>query len=103
MRFSSCFSLVILTSRVQVTRGLFCDGPRNFEPRTDDKDDSFACIPLFKLPHYTSVRTFDFLRMIQRVTGRTVTIFSEIRFRAWKTSGSEPDTLPLGHCVLVLR
>ncbi|GBN02297.1 hypothetical protein AVEN_70736-1 [Araneus ventricosus] len=32
------FSLVILTSRFEATRGLFYDGPRNFEPRSDEKD-----------------------------------------------------------------
>ncbi|GBL92602.1 hypothetical protein AVEN_123779-1 [Araneus ventricosus] len=34
------FSLVILTSRFEATRGLFWDGPRNFEPRSDDEDDT---------------------------------------------------------------
>ncbi|GBO45060.1 hypothetical protein AVEN_40521-1, partial [Araneus ventricosus] len=33
-------SLVILTSRSEATPGLFGDGPRNFEPRSDDKDDT---------------------------------------------------------------
>ncbi|GBM32407.1 hypothetical protein AVEN_239797-1 [Araneus ventricosus] len=33
-------SLVILTSRFEATRGLFWDGPRNFEPRSDDEDDT---------------------------------------------------------------
>ncbi|GBM10226.1 hypothetical protein AVEN_177494-1 [Araneus ventricosus] len=32
--------LVILTSRFEATRGLFWDGPRNFEPRSDDEDDT---------------------------------------------------------------
>ncbi|GBN32517.1 hypothetical protein AVEN_194315-1, partial [Araneus ventricosus] len=27
------------------TRGLFRDGPRNFEPRSDDEDDTRASIP----------------------------------------------------------
>ncbi|GBN83449.1 hypothetical protein AVEN_92868-1 [Araneus ventricosus] len=34
------FSLVILTSRFEATRGLFWDGPRNFEPRSDDESDA---------------------------------------------------------------
>ncbi|GBN87281.1 hypothetical protein AVEN_16232-1, partial [Araneus ventricosus] len=34
------FSLVILTSRFEETRGLFWDGPRNFEPRSDDEIDT---------------------------------------------------------------
>ncbi|GBL92757.1 hypothetical protein AVEN_213694-1 [Araneus ventricosus] len=32
--------LVILTIRFAATRGLFWDGPRNFEPRSDDEDDT---------------------------------------------------------------
>ncbi|GBN59886.1 hypothetical protein AVEN_180490-1 [Araneus ventricosus] len=31
--------LVILTSRFEATRGLFWNGPRNFEPRSHDEDD----------------------------------------------------------------
>ncbi|GBM20671.1 hypothetical protein AVEN_230251-1 [Araneus ventricosus] len=27
-------------SRFEATRGLFRDGPRNFEPRSDDEDDT---------------------------------------------------------------
>ncbi|GBM39161.1 hypothetical protein AVEN_208340-1 [Araneus ventricosus] len=38
-------SLVILTSRFGVTRGLFWDGPRHLEPRSDDEDDVRADIP----------------------------------------------------------
>ncbi|GBM26988.1 hypothetical protein AVEN_47188-1 [Araneus ventricosus] len=34
--------LVILTSRFEVTRGLFWDGPLNFEPRSDDEYDNRA-------------------------------------------------------------
>ncbi|GBN07629.1 hypothetical protein AVEN_115647-1 [Araneus ventricosus] len=36
------FSLVILRSRFETTRGLFWDGPRNFETQSDDKDDTCA-------------------------------------------------------------
>ncbi|GBL82219.1 hypothetical protein AVEN_252406-1 [Araneus ventricosus] len=39
------FSLVILTSRFEATRGLFRDGPRHFEPRSDDEDDAWAGTP----------------------------------------------------------
>ncbi|GBL98205.1 hypothetical protein AVEN_268289-1 [Araneus ventricosus] len=38
-------SLVILTSRFEATRGLSWDGPRNFEPRSDDEDDAWAGTP----------------------------------------------------------
>ncbi|GBM31246.1 hypothetical protein AVEN_223444-1 [Araneus ventricosus] len=39
------FTLVILTSRFEATRGLFWDGPRNFEPRSDEEGDARAGIP----------------------------------------------------------
>ncbi|GBL72274.1 hypothetical protein AVEN_115236-1 [Araneus ventricosus] len=34
------FSLVILTSRFEVTRGLFWDSPCNSEPRSEDEGDT---------------------------------------------------------------
>ncbi|GBL80745.1 hypothetical protein AVEN_165120-1, partial [Araneus ventricosus] len=34
------FSLVIFKSRFEAIRGLFWDGPRNFEPRSDDEGDT---------------------------------------------------------------
>ncbi|GBN10021.1 hypothetical protein AVEN_33530-1 [Araneus ventricosus] len=37
---TSHHSLIIVTSRFEATRGLYWDGPRNFEPRSDD--DSWA-------------------------------------------------------------
>ncbi|GBN00978.1 hypothetical protein AVEN_223699-1 [Araneus ventricosus] len=37
LRFSSRY---ILTSRFEATRGLFWDGPRKLEPRSDDEDDT---------------------------------------------------------------
>ncbi|GBM82808.1 hypothetical protein AVEN_20252-1, partial [Araneus ventricosus] len=37
---SSSSSSVILTSHFEATRALFWDGPRNFEPQSDDKDDT---------------------------------------------------------------
>ncbi|GBO34653.1 hypothetical protein AVEN_165552-1 [Araneus ventricosus] len=33
-------SLVVLMSHFEATRGLFWDGPRNFEPWSDDEDDT---------------------------------------------------------------
>ncbi|GBL79901.1 hypothetical protein AVEN_28953-1 [Araneus ventricosus] len=44
-------SLVILTSRFEATRGVFWDGPRKFEPRLDDEDDTrTGAHPLHKAP-----------------------------------------------------
>ncbi|GBM70670.1 hypothetical protein AVEN_187338-1 [Araneus ventricosus] len=34
--------MVRLTSRFEATRGLFRDGPRNFEPRSDDEDGALS-------------------------------------------------------------
>ncbi|GBL86006.1 hypothetical protein AVEN_89066-1 [Araneus ventricosus] len=42
---------VILISRFEATRGLFWDGPRNFEPQSDDENDTWASNPLSKLLH----------------------------------------------------
>ncbi|GBL98433.1 hypothetical protein AVEN_187762-1 [Araneus ventricosus] len=42
------FSLIIFTSRFEATRRLFWDGPRNFEPHSDDEDDIRADTPLLK-------------------------------------------------------
>ncbi|GBN31719.1 hypothetical protein AVEN_194210-1 [Araneus ventricosus] len=36
---------VRLTSRFEVTRGLFRDGPRNFETRSDNEDDTWPGTP----------------------------------------------------------
>ncbi|GBM20501.1 hypothetical protein AVEN_61045-1 [Araneus ventricosus] len=33
-------SLLVLTSNFEATRGLFWNGPRNFEPLSDDEDDT---------------------------------------------------------------
>ncbi|GBL62988.1 hypothetical protein AVEN_125894-1, partial [Araneus ventricosus] len=39
------FSLVLLSSHFETTRGLFWDGPRNFEPWSGDEDDAWAGTP----------------------------------------------------------
>ncbi|GBO37525.1 hypothetical protein AVEN_233325-1 [Araneus ventricosus] len=46
-------------SRFVVTRGLFLDGSRHFEPWSDDEGDTQAGTHLSKLPHDTRGRTFD--------------------------------------------
>ncbi|GBN43073.1 hypothetical protein AVEN_201041-1 [Araneus ventricosus] len=42
---SGQFSLVILTSRFEAARGLFWDGPCNFESWSEDEGDTGAGIP----------------------------------------------------------
>ncbi|GBM42648.1 hypothetical protein AVEN_221760-1 [Araneus ventricosus] len=49
------FSSVIFTSCSAVTRGLFWDGPRNFEPWSDDEEPVST---LSKLPRHTNGSTF---------------------------------------------
>ncbi|GBM47885.1 hypothetical protein AVEN_75310-1 [Araneus ventricosus] len=39
-------------------RGLFRDGPGNFEPRSDDEDDIWVGTPLSKLSRHANGRTF---------------------------------------------
>ncbi|GBM21467.1 hypothetical protein AVEN_161074-1 [Araneus ventricosus] len=56
-------SLVILTSSFEATRGLFCDGPRNFNRGQMTRTTPELESPLSNLPHHTSERTFDPLRM----------------------------------------
>ncbi|GBL90648.1 hypothetical protein AVEN_219316-1 [Araneus ventricosus] len=55
---------IILTSRFEATRRLFRDGPRNFEPLSDDEDDAWAGTPLSKLPRQREGVWL--LRMIQQ-------------------------------------
>ncbi|GBM11561.1 hypothetical protein AVEN_245892-1, partial [Araneus ventricosus] len=39
-RLHQLVNLVVLTSRFEATRGLFRDGPRQFEQLSDDEDDT---------------------------------------------------------------
>ncbi|GBM96674.1 hypothetical protein AVEN_69283-1 [Araneus ventricosus] len=49
-------SLVILASRFEAIRRLFWDGPRNFEPRSDDEDDTSYLAPTSPNFHATQTR-----------------------------------------------
>ncbi|GBM39568.1 hypothetical protein AVEN_52922-1 [Araneus ventricosus] len=44
--------LIILTSHLKQHEGYILDGPRNFEPCSDD-DDETSDGTLFKIPHHT--------------------------------------------------
>ncbi|GBN87500.1 hypothetical protein AVEN_201351-1 [Araneus ventricosus] len=47
------FSLAILASRLEAALGLFWDGSRNFEPLSDEEDDTGAGTPLQNsAPHH---------------------------------------------------
>ncbi|GBN03988.1 hypothetical protein AVEN_137144-1 [Araneus ventricosus] len=53
--------LFILKTRFEATRGIFCDGTCNFEPWSDDEDDTRASHPFFKLPYHTRGTKSDIL------------------------------------------
>ncbi|GBO02109.1 hypothetical protein AVEN_90746-1, partial [Araneus ventricosus] len=65
------------------TRGLFWDGPRNFEPRSDDEDDAWAGAS------YLSFRTTPTGRRLATMYDLTCNrphtrrIFSRCGFRTW--------------------
>ncbi|GBN73153.1 hypothetical protein AVEN_64452-1 [Araneus ventricosus] len=95
--------LVILTSRFEATRGLFRDGPSNFEPRSDDEDDTRNGTPLSKLPRHTNGRTFGhYVGFSARQTPHTV----DLQWN-WvsnmEPSGRKAETLPLVHRCLTMR
>ncbi|GBM45108.1 hypothetical protein AVEN_251836-1 [Araneus ventricosus] len=88
--FAMIFSLIILASRFEATRGLFWDGPRNFEPRSDEEDDISAGLssPNFRaIPVEGCLATTYDLACNRPHTRR---IFSGIRFRASPTPKPRP-------------
>ncbi|GBO06676.1 hypothetical protein AVEN_79355-1 [Araneus ventricosus] len=88
--FTSLRDLVlgILTSRFEATRGLFWDGPRNFEPRSDDDTWVGTSSPSFHatLTGGRLASTYD-LACNRPHTRR---IFSGIGFRTWNPPAPKP-------------
>ncbi|GBM07258.1 hypothetical protein AVEN_25507-1 [Araneus ventricosus] len=85
------FSLVILASRFDATRGLFWHGARNSEPRSDDEDDTPS-------PKFHATPTGGRLATTYDLTcnrPHTRRIFSGIGFRTWNSAAPRPR--PLGH------
>ncbi|GBN48056.1 hypothetical protein AVEN_38326-1, partial [Araneus ventricosus] len=85
------FSLVILKSHFEATRGIFWDRPRNFEPRSDDEDDAVSCLSRMSVCHHSP--NFRTTPVVGRLTPsydltrsrpNTRRIFSGIGFRPWK-------------------
>ncbi|GBN03284.1 hypothetical protein AVEN_120186-1 [Araneus ventricosus] len=76
------FSLVILKSRFEATRGLLWDGPRIFEPLSDDESGTWAGTPS---PSFHAT-TYDL------ACNRPYTwwIFSRIGFRTWNPPAPKP-------------
>ncbi|GBM45598.1 hypothetical protein AVEN_86539-1 [Araneus ventricosus] len=72
---------VILPSCFEATRGLFRDGPRNSEPRSDDEDDTWAGTPS---PNFRTTPTGGRLDTMYDLADRGLhaqRMFSGIRFR----------------------
>ncbi|GBL85747.1 hypothetical protein AVEN_193192-1 [Araneus ventricosus] len=84
------FGLVILTSRFEATRGLFCDGPRNFEPWSDNEDDTSAGTPS---PNFHATPTEGRLVTAYGLAcngPHTRRTFRGIGFRAWNPAIPRP-------------
>ncbi|GBM00423.1 hypothetical protein AVEN_179232-1 [Araneus ventricosus] len=82
-------------SQFEATRGLFWDRPPNFEPRSDDEDDTRAGTPS---PNFRTTPTEGHLPRTYDLTcnrPNTRRIFSEIGFRSWNPPTPKPK--PLGH------
>ncbi|GBN70497.1 hypothetical protein AVEN_256454-1 [Araneus ventricosus] len=86
------FNLVILTSRFEATRGLFGDGPRNFEPRSHDEDRTTSELAI-PSPNFHATPTGGRLATTYDLTcnrPHTQRIFSEIGFRTWNPPAPKP-------------
>ncbi|GBN96841.1 hypothetical protein AVEN_64763-1 [Araneus ventricosus] len=83
-------SSVILMSHLEAMRGLFWDGPCNFEPQSDDKDDNQAGTPS---PNFHATPTGEHLATMDDLTcnrPHTRWIFSGIGFRTWSPLAPKP-------------
>ncbi|GBM94814.1 hypothetical protein AVEN_26526-1 [Araneus ventricosus] len=86
----SYISFVVLTSRFEATRELFWDGPRHFEPRSDDEGGTSADTPspsIYATPTGGRLATTYDLAC-NRPDVRW--IFIGIRFRAWNPPAPKP-------------
>ncbi|GBM13261.1 hypothetical protein AVEN_164340-1 [Araneus ventricosus] len=82
--------LVILTSRFEATQGLFWDGLCNFEPRSDDEDDTRAGTPSTNF-HATPIGGRLATKDDLTCNGpHTRQIFSGIGFRTWNPLAPKP-------------
>ncbi|GBN54183.1 hypothetical protein AVEN_97301-1 [Araneus ventricosus] len=98
MKFSfGAFSLVILTSHFEATRGVFWVGTRNFEPRSDDESDARACAPSPSFRATPAGGRLDIAYYLAYGGPHTWRIFSGIGFRTWNPPAPKGETLPLGH------
>ncbi|GBM60227.1 hypothetical protein AVEN_47898-1 [Araneus ventricosus] len=97
------FSLVILTSHFEATRGLLWDRPRNFEPRSDDEDVNWAGTPS---SNFRATPTGGRLASKYNLAWLTWQICSGIWFRTWNPQPQSRDLStrpPLPHIRLEVR
>ncbi|GBM78898.1 hypothetical protein AVEN_12522-1 [Araneus ventricosus] len=82
-------------SRFEATRGLFCNGNHNFQPRPDDENDTLPgnCSPNFHTTPAGGYLTLMYDLKWNRPNTRR--IFSGIGFRTWNPP--HPKRKPLGH------
>ncbi|GBM25343.1 hypothetical protein AVEN_232473-1 [Araneus ventricosus] len=81
------FSLVILTSRFEATRGLFWDGPRNFEPGQMTRATPELAPPS---PNFHATPTGGRLATTYDLACNRPRIFSGIGFRTWNPPAPKP-------------
>ncbi|GBL89504.1 hypothetical protein AVEN_105750-1, partial [Araneus ventricosus] len=85
------FNLISLTSRFEATRGLFCDGPRNFEPLSDDAKTTPELPPPSPNFHATpTARRLPTTYDLACNRPHTRRIFSGIGFRTWNPPALKP-------------
>ncbi|GBO23902.1 hypothetical protein AVEN_200714-1, partial [Araneus ventricosus] len=72
------------------TRGLFWDGPCNFKPRSDDRDDTWAGTPSPGFRATPAGGRLATKRDVASNGSHTQRIFSGIGFRAWKPPAPKP-------------
>ncbi|GBL81637.1 hypothetical protein AVEN_93428-1 [Araneus ventricosus] len=95
--WKSLVFLVTLTSPFEATRGRFWNGPRNFEPRSDDEDDIRAGTPF---PNFRTTPTGGHLTPYIRFNEQQAPNMTDLQWNlvsSLEPSGSEAATLPLGH------
>ncbi|GBO26345.1 hypothetical protein AVEN_88908-1 [Araneus ventricosus] len=83
--------------RLEATRGLFWDGSRNYEPRSDDEDDIGVdtLTPNFRTTPAGERLVITYDLACNRPHTRWISI--GIGFQAWSPKAPEAKTLPLGH------
>ncbi|GBN45112.1 hypothetical protein AVEN_160271-1 [Araneus ventricosus] len=82
----------MLTSRFEATRGLFRDGLRNFESRSDDEEDTWDGTPSPNFHAKPTGGRLDTTYDLACNRPHSRRIFSRIWFRAWSPPAPRPRT-----------